>query len=616
MQRFETSKLKRSPSFTKVYEAAKTLDPKNLPGADIANVNVKNGFAFDVITPGGMLEMDKGNEAAVDLLLKQGADVDYLAYGAVLGGNVERAEYYRKHFGADPNLIAKGAACVGNVSYAQYLHEQHGATALSITIGLILGHIHVNANDGLARLKATPNMTSDQLQNLKDDWQAVVTAIGISYGTAPEELNIPDSIKNDPKFNEWLAFGAGIAGRDIAFKDAEHRAWLERGMILGGHDEFFEQRIPDFEKNPYRYAAQGSHTSFDNKYASFAKEASKEDDYSDRFIGAHESNDIGSVKPYRDGTIKSTWYNGMYYNAKLQPRNLSLRMILCIYHSNSAGDFKLQDVSIAKLLPNAQYALHALAFNCSPELHKRLIDISNAKDEKLPYNIFNVVKDAQKIRAIMDKYQLNYDQAHALHTSADVRKLVLSICKDVNNQDNQFPLPLMIAQLKDCTNLSRADIKDLFQKIRHYRMDTVVVQSLIDDLDAYVKKADEISGLLKLGKPVDRDKVYGHSERVASLSKFLKDILPKPDNRGQAAAAIYRQNHALESAMQTEKEKQANQSYWSAASKVAGKVVKKTYGRLFNDVPKHEQPFDTCDPKDAFNTDILEKYSQRLGLGK
>ena len=589
---------KRSPSFTKVYEAAKAGTAQaltNMKEFKTANINVKNGFPFGLLTPAGLLQMEN-NQPAVALLLGSGADVDYVGYGAALGNHVEAAEFYRKYHGANPNLLAQGAAYAGNFEYAKKLLK-HGASKMSVILGSFMGKDNTkdNINVAIAGIKDIRSIIT------ADDWHEIAMTIGMTYGSMPSEFASGfEKINATYEIDKWILYGAGIAGHSVAETVSEFDVSLgklapyEQGIILGGHFGYFENKTPDFNNLAFLYAAQGNHTSFDAKYAEMIKDT----DYEiERHKGVHYSNDIASMMEWRKNHLLSA-FNDRHI-ASLD--GLSFKM-LSQYYSQTSYRGLFDKLSIKKLLPNENIALHALTFNDNEDFKDRLIAIAKNESNILPYNFLNVVSAANKLHQMMRKYEFSYDQALALLKSSELRKFVFALCKDVTNEENGIPFKVRAIFVKQAGNLDLKDAEGLLKKIHRFRFVTKDLLVTLHEIDAEASSAET-----------------KHEERLTSLSAAMHQNLHHPDSKNIFLSMLCQQLTLIDKIKEMKKQEAVTtQSTWgvtsalNTTSALISKAKRKTIGLFVkSDVPKHEQEFDGLDENDRYET-LIKSNFQRL----
>jgi adenosyl cobinamide kinase/adenosyl cobinamide phosphate guanylyltransferase len=115
--------------FDKIYRIAKTSETQLI--IPELKKTLTHDTCLDVCNSQGDTVAGKlaaeGNQAAVKELIKLGANINLIAYGAALGGHREYAEWLRHHYGADASWIAQGAAQGGHREYAEWLRQHHHA---------------------------------------------------------------------------------------------------------------------------------------------------------------------------------------------------------------------------------------------------------------------------------------------------------------------------------------------------------------------------------------------------------------------------------------------------------------------------------------------------------
>ena len=579
--------LKKSASFTKIYNAAKSRNAKILEEygqSGTAFIDVKNGFEFGLITPAGLLQME-GDTDAANFLITHHADIDYAGYGAALGNNEEQAEFWRKYHGASAEIIARGAAYAGNFSYANRLRQHHGASTATIIMGCIMGNHLDHANAYLKEIKKFST----------EEWANIGKAIGILGGSIPQNLllELPPHSSHEVKVN--MIRGAGIAGHFNFKPDPSYNMpYLEQGIIQGGHFDYFDKKAPDITNNAFEYALLGCHLHFVGRYYNDNMESYAHDKIKvENYRAAHQSNCIQLASWVRD---KNHWIARLFQDRGMTSlAGCDLRMLSFLYNKSSHINSLLDQISLAEIFPNEALALHALTFLDNQEFHDKLLDIATKsyKDQltKLPYNILIILSDAKKLRVLMKKYSLNYDQAYTLLRCDDVRNIVLNVAKDFSRTDVALSLDVCAIITMRLSSLSFSDAKELFQKIRHYRFDLQEIINITGELNCY----SQSSGAR-------------HSERAISLSGAISQFT----TREEIIAALKQQ---IDLFNETEQQAIANQSSWmvvraaGTTTSVISKATRNTVGLFANaSTPKHETPPDNYDTSEKFYALVSDNY--------
>jgi adenosyl cobinamide kinase/adenosyl cobinamide phosphate guanylyltransferase len=190
----------------------------------------------------------EGNQAAVKELMKLGANINLIAYGAALGGHREYAEWLRHHYGADASWIAQGAARGGDREYSEWLRQHHRANVSWIAMGAAQGghqdyaewlRQHHEANINLIANGAAQGGYQDYAEWLRQHHHANVN---------------------------WIALGAARGGHQeyAEWLRQHHNAnalYVARGAAHGGHRGYVEwwlrQRIANSALLIAEDAAQG-----------------------------------------------------------------------------------------------------------------------------------------------------------------------------------------------------------------------------------------------------------------------------------------------------------------------------------------------------------------------
>jgi hypothetical protein len=232
------------------------------------SLDVLKGTSFGLISPAGFLEY-KGEHNAADFLRQNGADVNYMGYGAALVGNHMRCEILRKEYGADPSFIAKGAAVAGNMDYAEGLYLRSGASWYDIVLGCVLGSSSLNALHFLDRHLTSITFKPDlanrfRLMNLSQLSEGAIDAFWnyINYaqlfygndehpklrefwravGVANVQLDdnllllwkfLNPSAKPEPWHHD-MYYGMGLAGRQLAEETDQATTFLLQICYISG----------------------------------------------------------------------------------------------------------------------------------------------------------------------------------------------------------------------------------------------------------------------------------------------------------------------------------------------------------------------------------------------
>jgi len=119
-------------NFEQIYQAALAQDPKQLPDTCIDEFE----RGHDGMSAAAKLASE-GKKTAANWLLQQGANINWVAQGAAIGGHEAFARQLLQE-GANINWVAHGAACGGHEAWARQL-VQEGADINEVAYGAAHG---------------------------------------------------------------------------------------------------------------------------------------------------------------------------------------------------------------------------------------------------------------------------------------------------------------------------------------------------------------------------------------------------------------------------------------------------------------------------------------------
>jgi hypothetical protein len=476
----------------------------SLLSKDYFTLDIKWGFGFGHLTPAGFHEL-KGDTKAAEFLMKNGADVDYMAFGAALRGDMTRADILRTRHGANPSIIARGAAYSGYQRYAEWLVLFRGANPLDVVLGLISAKEYADAKKFI-----TTFGVSLRLGRETDFWQTV----GMTEGVLTPELkeiyvlldgNYIDD-KNEENYKKYqVALGAGLSGNYELSKDADDttKKGFYHGAIRGG----YSNDVPDSCYQPKPLAADIP-IHFDlNDAVSGCNidflERCYEENKSTRaarvtflrwlYFKTLESNDLQLIRcvPQRSNLITELFkYGGELTDfSTIYSRNLTFKTLSFVFKTRNSNIINHLDAyDFLDYLPNADIARHLLAFDDNIAFHQKLLDRFDTfkwdgfllRNKK--YDLSLVISEANKIRTFMQKYKFNYDQALAFIKSADLRNFLFNTCKDVTMQIDRDICSIIVSNL---ATIGKSDAADLIAKIRYYRHTIQDILHIADDFKNY-----------------------------------------------------------------------------------------------------------------------------------
>lgn len=492
--------------FLEICQAAADGDQQRideLRKKEFFTLNVKRGYAFGLITPAGYLEMID-NQRAADFLLKNGADVDYMGFGAALNGDIARAEYLRKNYGADPTVIARGAACGGFHLYAKWLYADRGANKFDILLGLITGGYYKSAVEFIEEYNVfMPHMRESEF------WQAV----GMSEGRlTPDLQKIYEAFLDgflsgtDTAYLHQIYRGAGMSGNYKIDPDTDPqlKKSFYNGSVKGGHLECLPESIYLAQPKVHSYdikfhlgdAMEGCNLDFLDR----CREANKSDRsamkeyYQWAYYMVSVSNDIQLINstPTRSSFVKDF----LKYGHRLPDYHFldiwdytynTLSFIFKTRNQDFLTEFTLH--YLVDVLPNEKIATFLMAFDDNEAFKEKLSALfATLKPDswdykRLNYDFSQAYSSANKIRTLMLKYKFNYDQAYALVKYPDFRNFLMNTCKDVTQYFDRDVCSVIASELG---RLQAPDVSDLIVKLRYHRH---IIQDILHIADEFTKYA-------------------------------------------------------------------------------------------------------------------------------
>jgi hypothetical protein len=204
------------------------------------------------LTLAAQFARDKNKEAA-EFLGKMGANVDFIGYGAALGGDIDYAEILRLEQKANKNWSARGAAEGGYQHYADRLHLENNANENYLAMGSGRGG-HLSHANFLA-------------QEHEVDKSIIAKAMALGGHEATAE-KFRDEYNNHVDSLNWAPDVSVVAKRNFVNK-------IAKGTAEGGFETYVEllrrDHGADIVKIAYG-AARGCHQEYTDKLLSEFKE--------------------------------------------------------------------------------------------------------------------------------------------------------------------------------------------------------------------------------------------------------------------------------------------------------------------------------------------------------
>lgn len=547
--------------FNQIATLADDQDQKaidTLLAKDYFTLDVKWGINPGLITPAGFHEM-KGNMRAAEFLRKNGADVDYMGFGAAIRGDVSRADYLRSQYGANPSLIARGAAYSGYLNYAEWLVCWLGVDAFNIVLGLIAAKRYERAKEFITEYKFTiPHDYESEF------WQAVgmtegqlTPALSEIYALLDGHYTTPEKEKDFKKYQ--ITLGAGLSGNYLLSDDADDKTkhGFYHGMIRGGRleglpDSYYQPKPLTFDTSIYfdlDNAVLGCNIDFLERCyeKNNTSRATRTTFKRWLYYLTMESNDLKLIRcvPTRSNMVAEFYY----YGGELT--NFRTPLMATITFKTLSFIFKTRNPSIIdrldchtflRYLPNADMARHLLAFDDNIEFQTVLLEKFNAMDWKHHFQSYRhfdlptVMLEANKIRTLMKKYEFSYDQSHALIQSADLRNLLLRTCKDITTFFDRNICSLLVTKLG---NLTTTEAADLIAKIRYYRHTIQDILHIANHFKTYALTHTSEQSTHAAGIATALTRTRTHQEVVDVLSNEMQLLQNAKAQQAEANQSLY-----------------------------------------------------------------------------
>ena len=259
--------------FAQIYAAALKKDTSLLPSqyTDYCIDEFKQGHD---LSAAAQLALE-GEQEAAGWLIQQGANINYVAYGAARGGHVDYVEKLREQ-GANPNYIARGAAQGRHLDYAEKLRKQ-GANINWIAYGAARGG-HLNYAEKLREQGADINRIAQgaaqggHVKYAEKLREQGANSNGIAAGAAQGgHVDYAEKLLKQGADINWIAVGAALGGHvDYAEKLLKQGAdinYIAQGAALGGHVKYAEKlREQGADINHIaQAAARGGHVNYAEK---------------------------------------------------------------------------------------------------------------------------------------------------------------------------------------------------------------------------------------------------------------------------------------------------------------------------------------------------------------
>lgn len=543
--------------FAEILDCARSHNQKK-----INELLEKNYFSLDVLkgtrqgllTPAGLLEM-LGETEAAEFLMRNGADVDYMGYGAALKGqeNQLRCELLRKKYGANPNFIAKAAAVVGNIEYAEELHLHHGVDWYDIVIGCVNGgdsrlalhfienhissilHANIETGDWLtSESELTPECRERfwelvEVSNPLYGHSAVIhefwRAVGMAGLEVDEDVKLLSRFLNSNRveLDDGLPcdvyYGRGLVGvalpenADLKLKQAYYK-----GAIHGNHndlipDELYEPE-PDYEYIPIDFepALYGRNLAYIESCIKANKLNPEMMSEIDRWLSylAVASQDEQVIRhSHLYGFSRLNQFNHFLHGREIRSIGFSFtdlhvkmyKTVSLVYtYLDKTYLRNLGEMEFFRLVPNEKIATQLMAFDANDEFQRELLARFTALNmgasdnrfiSRCYYDFEQAYANARKVRTLMHKYHFNYDQALAIVQSKDLRNFILNACRDIAAELTSGISAKIVSKL---SGLQLSDASGLIDQIRYYRLFVVDILKIADNLQGYADQHNNEQG--------------------------------------------------------------------------------------------------------------------------
>ena len=444
----------------------------------------KTGFDIrqGLYTPASKLAAQSDKDSVL-FLIKYGASIHEAAMGAAMGKQYFLAETLRKMNGANVNFIARGV-CMANdssdtgVNYLEYLLTKHYAELPLIAMAAATNGDFVYAEILLSKYKDQVKAYEYKKDKIQGCLSGIITG-ALLYNAGDYARQLINHYKLDiesvykffastgnlafieilaPQSGRWLAWLAALVGNEEYCKQlTENERWNE--------DEQYRREVIE---GIIAGSILGEHIQIIQNFNFFGI-FSADDLLKDRFykincVCAHIGGVLEQNKYFIPFAVASGYLETaiLVYNQTDPDFDDKRRKILQGIEDGLTQSF---------FYSNTTVTLHQLSFIND---HAFLNIFKSRKS--LPTYLKNIIPMAIKINQMMNKYEIDFDQARAFLTCAALRRYFL-----------YFPFMLSDAIFMTLSNLASLpleSVKDLYDKVSLYLNKSF----LADDIAKYQSK--------------------------------------------------------------------------------------------------------------------------------
>ena len=330
-------------------------------------VNNKTVTSRILLTAAAILAANGKHDASNFLKSEFSANIDWIAFGAALGGYFDYAE---KLLFAEANInyIAEGAACGGYHQYALKLYNFKGADLRRIVRGAACGGYRNFAESLLI------NQPPDKFEELIN-WMAHGAACG---GHPDHALFLYNNRRADVS---WVAAGAAQAGNfklaNLLIVKGAHKSYVASKAAAAGHYDYAEQ-LGQIESTMYG-AILGGH---------FA--------YAEKILA--KTRDFGSIIRAAVKGRHFSYLEHLYLRQEI--KNTSLAVDTPISRSKTQLLLVLANAKTKEFRETYLYQLR--------EKYETIPGYTHLEDAEF-------LKSVSDMNHLMTTYHLNFDQAYILY---------------------------------------------------------------------------------------------------------------------------------------------------------------------------------------------------------